>query len=68
MLFTSTFEYAYMSIMEAAAKNYTFDSHGDVGGGLGAGGGATTTKSVSFSAKQASLFPILPSVTWNFKF
>jgi hypothetical protein len=43
------------------------DSHGDVAGGTGTTGGATT-KSVSFKAKQASLFPILPSVTWNFKF
>ncbi len=43
------------------------DSHGDPGGGKGTTSG-TDTKSISFNAKQASLFPILPSVTWNFKF
>jgi hypothetical protein len=43
------------------------DAHGDAGGGLTTTGG-TGTKSLSFQAKQASLFPILPSITWNFKF
>lgn len=34
-----------------------------------AGGGASSNqKSLTFSAKQVSLFPILPAVTWNFKF
>ncbi len=43
------------------------DTRGDVAGGDNTTGG-TETKEISFKAKQASLFPILPSVTWNFKF
>lgn len=43
------------------------DAGGDVGGGNNTTGG-TTTKTIQFKAKQASLFPILPSLTWNFKF
>jgi len=43
------------------------DTGGDVGGGDNAANG-TETKEIKFKAKQASLFPILPSVTWNFKF
>ena len=42
------------------------DAQGDVGGGGNAATGGTS-KSITFSAKQVSLFPILPSVTWNFK-
>ncbi|MDB5283013.1 MAG: TonB-dependent receptor, partial [Bacteroidota bacterium] len=42
------------------------DTHGDVGGGGNSASG--NTKGVSFTAKQVSLFPLLPSVTWNFKF
>ncbi len=43
------------------------DARGDLGGGTGTLGG-NNTRSISFNAKQASLFPILPSITWNFKF
>lgn len=32
------------------------------------GGGQTITVPTAFQAKQVSLFPILPSLTWNFKF
>ncbi len=42
------------------------DDHGDAGGGKGSQSGKTS--SLSFVAKQVSLFPILPAVTWNFKF
>ena len=41
-------------------------TNGDVGGGTNSASG--NTKGVSFAAKQVSLFPLLPSVTWNFKF
>lgn len=43
------------------------DSGGDVGGGDNTTAG-NDTKQIQFKAKQASLFPILPSLTWNFKF
>ncbi len=43
------------------------DAGGDAGGGDNTTGG-TETKKLSFKAKQATLFPILPSLTWNFKF
>ncbi len=43
------------------------DSGGDVGGGTSTSAG-NNTKQIQFKAKQASLFPILPSITWNFKF
>jgi hypothetical protein len=39
---------------------------GNAGGGSGTQSG--NTKSLSFTAEQVSLFPILPAVTWNFKF
>jgi hypothetical protein len=39
---------------------------GTVGGGNSSNTG--NSKAISFSAKQASLFPMLPSITWNFKF
>ncbi len=42
------------------------DTQGDVGGGGNSASG--NTKAISFTARQVSLFPILPSVTWNFKF
>ncbi|HWB63558.1 MAG TPA: hypothetical protein VG603_08630, partial [Chitinophagales bacterium] len=42
------------------------DYSGDVGGGANAQNGGT--KGIKFKAKQVSLFPILPSVTWDFKF
>lgn len=42
------------------------DTEGIVGGnGANANGGSNA---ISFQAKQASLFPILPAITWNFKF
>jgi hypothetical protein len=31
-------------------------------------GGVTTEIPVGVKGKQVSLFPVLPSVTWNFKF
>jgi hypothetical protein len=42
------------------------DAEGYVGGGSNSASG--NTKSISFTARQVSLFPILPSITWNFKF
>jgi len=42
------------------------DAEGYVGGGASSASG--NTKSISFTARQVSLFPILPSLTWNFKF
>jgi hypothetical protein len=42
------------------------DTQGTVGGGANTASGST--KGVSFSAKQVSLFPLMPSITWNFKF
>ena len=42
------------------------DASGDVGGGGNSTSGKT--KAISFTARQVSLFPILPSITWNFKF
>lgn len=42
------------------------DTHGTVGGGSNSASGST--KGISFTAKQVSLFPLLPSLTWNFKF
>ena len=42
------------------------DTKGDVGGGGNSSSGKTS--GISFTAKQVSLFPILPSITWNFKF
>jgi len=41
------------------------NASGDVGGGANSLSGGS--KSITFSAKQVSLFPILPSITWNFK-
>ena len=43
------------------------DAEGAVGGGGNAATGGGSIKSISFTARQVSLFPILPSVTWNFK-
>lgn len=42
----------------------------DIDGGAGQsnGPGSNGNPGLSFQAKQASLFPILPSITWNFKF
>ena len=42
------------------------DPAGAIGGANNSGNGDDNT--LRFKAKQASLFPILPSVTWNFKF
>lgn len=42
----------------------------DIDGGAGQNNGPNSNGNpgLSFEAKQASLFPILPSITWNFKF
>lgn len=42
------------------------DTQGTVGGGGTNANG--DPNAISFQAKQASLFPILPAITWNFKF
>ena len=39
---------------------------GSVGGSINDPNG--DNNSLRFQAKQVSLFPILPSITWNFKF
>jgi hypothetical protein len=42
------------------------DIDGEVGGN--SGGNGQTNESLRFKANQVSLFPIIPTLTWNFKF
>lgn len=66
--FTSDISFSIYNAYNRMNPFFIFiDSGGDVGGGTNTTGG-TTTKTIQFKAKQASLFPILPSLTWNFKF
>jgi hypothetical protein len=59
-----------VSIYNAYNRANPFFIFVDVRGEVGGGGTDSEgdTKSIAFKAKQVSLFPILPSLTWNFKF
>lgn len=66
--FTSDISFSIYNAYNRMNPFFIFiDSKGDIAGGNNTSSGQET-KTIKFRAKQASLFPILPSLTWNFKF
>ncbi len=59
-----------VSIYNAYNRQNPFFVFVDIKGNVGGGGNSNDedSKAIGFKAKQVSLFPILPSITWNFKF
>jgi hypothetical protein len=59
-----------VSIYNAYNRMNPFFVFVDIKGNVGGGGNQVDedSKAIGFKAKQVSLFPILPSITWNFKF
>ena len=59
-----------VSVYNAYNRQNPFFVFVDIKGNVGGGGNSNDedSKAIGFKAKQVSLFPILPSITWNFKF
>ncbi|MBL0310614.1 MAG: TonB-dependent receptor [Bacteroidetes bacterium] len=59
-----------VSVYNAYNRMNPFFIYIDTQGSVGASGtnSSGAPNAISFQAKQASLFPILPAITWNFKF
>lgn len=57
-----------VSIYNVYSRQNPFFDYVDVTGQLGGTGNSNITGPINFVVKQVSLFPIVPTVTWNFKF